>query len=151
MTLTQVITYTAWITAGITGYLDNPGDNLACCPGEYGDYAVAAPIEWVLGGYVACGDIAYIELPNGVTVKAPIMDTGCMLHYPVWDSGEPLSMDLPRIVFPAAEYPTATGRVRVYRRELGEWWTPPPMAAWATEYCQGPLSWEWPEDGLRPD
>lgn len=144
-----------WLSAGVTGYGDGfVGDTLGCYPGVYSAEQapwVAVPIEWVKGGLVECGDRALIEYPDGTSIEAPIMDTGCMLHYPVWDTKRPMVIDLPRIHFSASEYPTQTARIAI-RTSEGEWLPVSefPLTAWATQYCDGPLSWSWPESKPQP-
>jgi len=147
----SVITATVWITIGITFYGgDFVGSNLACNGHTYspdsGEWA-AVPIEWVLSGQVACGDILYAEMPNGTTWEGPILDTGCHLHYPVWDTGLPFGVDFPIYVRHANALdgklvPTGTGAIAIYKREQSGWWNPPPgaMTAWATRWCNGPLT-----------
>jgi len=143
--VTPIITATAWITLGITGYAgDFVGSGLAC-GGTYTTTEqawVAAPIEWMLGGWVSCGDRMEIVTRDGREIEARIMDTGCMLHYPVWDTGLPFGADLPRLLFPT--FKTGTGQLRVWRVQQGRWWTPPPLTPWAIKWCDGPLSPRYP-------
>jgi len=141
------ITATLWLTAGITGYGgDFVGQGMACgfvYTSTTPPWA-AVPIEWMASGAVECGDLVHLDV-NGQQVVVPVGDTGCMLHWGTWDTGEPLAVDLPRLLFPAEDWPTMTGQVAVWRVREGTWWTPPSLTAWATEYCQGPLTWdgEW--------
>ena len=136
------ITATLWLTVGITGYT-GAGQTTAC-GFVYTSTAppwAAVPIEWMISDAVECGDLVYLDV-NGQQLAVKVGDTGCMLHYPTWDTGAPQGIDLPRLLFPAEDWPTMTGQVAVWRVREGAWWTPPPLTAWATGYCSGPLSVE---------
>lgn len=143
------IAATVWLTVGLTFYGgDFVGSGLAC-GGVYTESEgvwAAVPIEWVQGGYVSCGDMLEAIFADGRRVMVPIRDTGCHLHHAVWDTGRPFGADFPNWPWWRDGTPTGTGRVRVKRQD-GSWWTPPPMMAWATQYCEGPLTVARPEAG----
>lgn len=141
----DVITTTLWLTVGITFYGgDFVGQTMAC--GEVYTTTTepwaAVPIEWMLSGAVECGDMVYATLASGYTIEVPIKDTGCLLHYGAWDTGRPFALDLPRLHFPfdGDRWITGTGQVKVWRQRLNRWWDPPPLTAWATRWCDGPLT-----------
>lgn len=136
---------------GMTVYSARVGTDLACTRHKYnlGDWWVAVPIEWVVGGYVDCGDLVYACATDGTCIEAvPVWDTGCMLHYPVWDSvgydrggGWPMGIDMPLHMAKSLDFHTRSAEIKVWRRATGTWWDePPPLLAWATEYCDGPLT-----------
>jgi len=139
----SAITATMAITVGLTFYAPSfEGETLAC-GGKYDDRHglwMAAPIEWNKGGYVSCGDTALVTFSNGLSIKVPIRDFGCHLHYPAYDSGLPYGGDFPRING-LEKTPTGTGTVAV-KRKGGGWWDIPPLLAWGTEWCDGPLTWK---------
>ena len=134
--MTGIITATLWLTIGITFY-DLEGQNLAC-GGVYEEGTwVAVPIEWMEDGYVNCGDTMHISFSDGRVVQAPIKDTGCLLHYPIWDTGLPFGADLP--IYGRNGQTTATGKIAVQHKN-GKWWEVPPTVAWGTRWCSGPLT-----------
>lgn len=133
--MTDPITATLWLTIGITFY-NMEGETLAC-GGVYTEGMWAAvPIEWEQRGYASCGDTLIAVLADGSRVEAPIRDTGCLLHYPIWDSGLPFGADFP--IYGRGSKPTGTGKITVRRN--GKWWDVPPLTAWGTKWCQGPLT-----------
>lgn len=139
------------IVLGMTVYSAKPGTDLACTHHtgvsyNTDDWWVALPIEWVVGGYVDCGDLVYACATDGTCIEAvPVWDTGCMLHWNVWDSvgygGWPLALDMPLHMAKSLDFHTQTVEFRVWRQETGDWWDgPPPLLAWADNYCDGPLT-----------
>lgn len=155
MTAMQAITATVAITLGVTVYEAEPGKALACHghPYDTAEEWVAVPTEWVLSGFVECGDLVYGCLPNGHCLEGvPIMDTGCLLHYPVWPVGDgvPFGLDIPihmRELY--GSFNTGRMTFQVYRLSQQSFWTPTPwhLWAWDTKHCHGPLTIEpgdWP-------
>lgn len=136
-----MISATVAITLGLTFYHPQfEGETLAC-GGKYDKKHglwMAAPIEWNQSGFVSCGDMAYATFASGLTITVPIRDFGCHLHYPAHDSGLPYGGDFPRILG-LEQVPTGTGTLAVKRKD-GEWWDIPPLTAWGTEWCDGPLT-----------
>lgn len=142
--MTATITATAILTAGITFYGGDFVSQGLACGGTYepkqGEW-VAMPIEWFRNGYISCGDVAYLEFANGKTWHGPILDSGCLLSYPIFDTGLPFGADLPAYVRDRlGPVPTGTGRIAVWRKEQGRWWNVPPLDAWGRKWCHGPLT-----------
>lgn len=134
------MTITMAITIGLTFYHPKfQGETLAC-GGTYTDTNgawAAVPIEWNKDGYVSCGDMVFATFSNGLTITVPIRDFGCHLHYPAFDSGLPYGADFPRILG-LEKVPTGTGTLAVKRKD--GWWDIPPLVAWGTKWCDGPLT-----------
>ena len=135
------------ITLGMTVYNASDGAGLACGGRRYRTDKkwVAVPIEWVLGGYVSCGDKVYACTDDGTCIEGlPVWDTGCLLHYNVWDSvgkgGYPFGIDLPLHVAKSMHFTTRSATMKIWRTELGEWWDIPPLTAWGSMWCDGPLT-----------
>lgn len=80
------------------------------------------------------------------------MDTGCHLHYPVWDSQRPFGIDLPmhmRGLY--GNFTTETVNLRIYSVSRNEWIDSFPLTAWDIKHCNGPLTMneeQWP---LKPN
>ena len=139
------ITATLVLTVGLTFYGGDFEDKTLACGGTYTEANglwAAVPIEWNKAGYVSCGDILLAKFTNGQEIRVPVRDFGCHLHYPVWDSDLPMGADFPRYG-ELKKTPTGTGQVSV------EGWTPPPMDAWGTKWCNGPLTMK-PRKRHRP-
>ena len=154
--MSAVITATLALTMGVTVYVGEEGEALACHGHPYTvtEEWAAVPLEWVLSGKVACGDRVYGCLPNGHCLDGvPIQDTGCLLHYPVWPVADqvPFGLDLPIHMREQYGY-FHTGRMqfKIYRLSTQSWWTPAEndLLAWDSKHCNGPLTitmenWPW--------
>jgi hypothetical protein len=147
-----VLSQPVTVDGGITFY-DYDGSDLGCWSTHEPEEWVALPVEWFRLGYVECGDIAYITFRDGTTWHGPVMDSGCHLHWPVWDTDKPMLADLPGFMRDRlGPVPTGTGTLRVYRRRLDEWWDRPSMLAWDTVNCrEGPLTWTPEQSEYAPE
>jgi hypothetical protein len=139
------------IMMGVTVYEAPPGKALACRGHAYDldREWIAVPTEWILGGYLNCGDRIYTCLPNGYCLDGvPVRDTGCLLHYPVHGTDIPFGVDVPMHMREGyGFFHTGLVPVRFYRSETDDWWYPEPvhLTAWDTKHCNGPLTLrEWP-------
>lgn len=137
-----MISATIAITIGLTFY-QLEGETLACGGTYNANHGLwmAAPIEWNKDGYVSCGDMAYVTFANGLSITVPIRDFGCHLHYPAYGGNDlPYGGDFPRILG-LEKVPTGIGTLAV-RRKNGSWWKEPPLLAWGTQWCDGPLTYK---------
>jgi len=150
--MTTVVTATAtlWLTGGLTFYGgDFVGQGLAC-GGQYvpeQEEWVAMPIEWFMKGYISCGDVAHVRFRDGTTWEGPVLDSGCLLHYEIFDTGLPFVGDFPVYLRQRlGPVPTGTGQIAVWRKQQGRWWDVPPLDAWGTKWCHGPLTMPRPRN-----
>lgn len=141
--MTATITATLWIALGFTFY-NGPVDSNLACGGKFTDTGHmwgAVAIEWNKAGYVSCGDTLIAEFPTGRRIEVPIMDFGCHLHHHIWDGLAPsMGADFPSFPEFRQKEPTATGRMTVIRKD-GTPWDIPPLKAWGSEWCDGPLTY----------
>ncbi len=74
-----------------------------------------------------------------------------MLHWPVWDTGKPMAVDVPiHMRKNYGGFYTQTVELRIYDVSKNEWIESFPMTAWDTKNCDGPLTHtedKWP---LKP-
>ena len=136
------------VHVGVTRYRAPTGTRLACTGYTGRTYNVshdwvAVPTEWVLSGLVACGDMVEITYPDGKRLWLPVEDTGCMLHWLVWDTGAPMAIDLPHHVANKYSVVTETAKVRVWSVDQQDW-SDLSLLAWDTKHCEGPLTVDIP-------
>jgi len=132
---------------GVTTYSAPEGKALACRGHPYTESRewVAVPTEWVLGGAVDCGDLVWIHYDDGTWVEAiPVRDSGCMLHWDVWDTGRPMGIDVPLHVSKARGLRTQTADVLVWSNSEMDW-VDISTTAWDTKHCSGPLTMQGTE------
>lgn len=140
------------VHVGVTRYHAPEGTHLACTGYTGRTYNarhdwVAVPTEWVLSGVVECGDMVEITYPDGKRLWLPVEDTGCMLHWSVWDSDAPMVVDLPGHVASKYKVVTETAKVRVWSVDQSLW-LDLPLLAWDTKHCEGPLTVDILKGGL---
>lgn len=143
----SIITATIAITLGWTVYDAPEGKNLAYSGHVYTSEKdwVSVPLEWIRAGYVQFGDLVYARSGKGHRLNGvPIWDTGCLLHHDVWDSEGQwgFGIDMPLHMAKEVGFTTHSAVMWVWRKGTATWWTPPPTLAWASDICNGPLTWD---------